>query len=266
MKKILRSIGMAFIVYLSISFIGACFEWALFIFGKTFLYELIYSFGISIGLPDLMGEYITPKSIPWVEDIETFIVFGIPLIGSLIYLIVSLRRKSLLILLCLFALPISAKEPIKAIPKGGRYAILVDFSKPSGEDRFKIYDCKSHCIIYSSVVQHGNGGGSTKEKPVFSNRIGSNCSSLGLYKITGFGRMNSFPINCFRLKGLSSTNSNAEKRGIVIHPTLSSSLPFKTHYLPLTDESHGCFGVSFETMRVIRKLYGKGIIYLYAFH
>lgn len=31
-------------------------------------------------------------------------------------------------------------------------------------------------------------------------------------------------------------------------------------------KGHGCFGVSFETMRVIRKLYGKGIIYLYAFH
>lgn len=266
MKKIIRSIGMAFIVYLSISLIGACFEWSLFIFGGTFLYELIYSFGISIGLPDLIGEYITPKSIPWVEDIETFIVFGIPLIGSLIYLVVSLRKKSLLILLCLFALPISAREPIKSIPKDGRYVILVDFSKPSGENRLKIYDCKSHYIIYSSVVQHGNGGGSTKEKPVFSNRIGSNCSSLGLYKITSFGKMKSFPVDCFRLKGLSSTNSNAEKRGIVIHPTLSSSLPFKMHYLPLTDENHGCFGVSFETMNVIRELYSKGTIYLYAFH
>lgn len=78
--------------------------------------------------------------------------------------------------------------------------------------------------------------------------------------------MKSFPVDCFRLKGLSSTNSNAEKRGIVIHPTLSSSLPFKMHYFPLTDENHGCFGVSFETMNVIRELYSKGTIYLYAFH
>lgn len=33
MEKIIRLIGKAFIVYLSISFIGACFEWSLFIFG-----------------------------------------------------------------------------------------------------------------------------------------------------------------------------------------------------------------------------------------
>lgn len=265
MKKIIRLIGKAFIVYLSISFIGACFEWSLFIFGGLRLYELIYPFGISIGLPDLLGVYGSVQSIPWVENIETFLVFGIPLISSLVYLLISLR-KSLLILLCLFALPISAKKPTQIIPKDGRYVIFVDFSKPSGEDRFKIYDCKSHSIVYSSVVQHGNGGGSTKEKPVFSNKIGSNCSSLGLYKITGFGKMKSFPVDCFRLKGLSSTNSNAEKRGIVIHPTLSSSLPFRMHYLPLTDESHGCFGVSFETMKTIRELYRKGTIYLYAFH
>lgn len=38
MKKIIRSIGMAFIVYLSISFIGAFFELSLFIlFWRDFL-------------------------------------------------------------------------------------------------------------------------------------------------------------------------------------------------------------------------------------
>lgn len=94
MKKIIRLIGKAFIVYLSISFIGACFEWSLFIFGRGLrLHELIYPFGISIGLPDIWGVYGSFQDVPWVENITTFLVFGIPLIGSLIYLLISLRKS-----------------------------------------------------------------------------------------------------------------------------------------------------------------------------
>lgn len=243
----------------------------------------VYNFGrIYLNLPAI-EEY--PESvtdglfgeIPWVKFIENCCVFGTPLIVILIGITIkniikftytaikNISKKILLLtIFCGIGLNGLASTHWKNIPSDAKYVAVIDFSQPSGTKRFSIYDIKDKHIIYRGLVQHGNGGNSTKEKPVFSNKIGSNCSSLGLYKVVGYGKMNVFPINCFRLKGLSNTNSNAEKRGIVIHPTLSASLPFKMTYLPLTDESHGCFGVSLETMNVLSDLYKKGKIYLYA--
>ena len=81
--------------------------------------------------------------------------------------------------------------------------------------------------------------------------------------------MNNYPLDCIRLDGLSQTNSNARKRGIVIHPSMTLSfIPFelKGVSLPLTPESEGCFAVSFKTFNAIKKLREKTVspIYLYA--
>lgn len=71
------------------------------------------------------------------------------------------------------------------------YAIVLDFSKSSGKHRFFVCDLKKHEIISSSLCAHGSGKGSTITKPVFSNEVGSNCSSLGHYAITGRHKMSS---------------------------------------------------------------------------
>lgn len=118
--------------------------------------------------------------------------------------------------------------------------------------------------VYSGAVLHGNGKGNTSSKPVFSNEPGSNCSSLGLYKVTGSRTMNNgYP--CLILQGLSPTNSNAETRGILIHPSLMVSLlpfEFDKACFPLTNASLGCFAVSYHTFKFIEKL--SNPIYLYA--
>ena len=118
-------------------------------------------------------------------------------------------------------------------------------------------------------MQHGNGKGNTASKPKFSNVIGSNCSSLGLYKITSKDNMHSWPgAPCFRMVGLDSTNSNAIARGILIHPSLTRTLmPFEIWGLdlPLTGESRGCFAVSCNTMYEISKRFKKNNMYLYAY-
>lgn len=155
------------------------------------------------------------------------------------------------------------------IPKDADYVCFVDFKIPSAQDRLFIYDVKEKRYIYSAHVQHGNGRGSTAKKPEFSNDIGSNCSSLGMYKITQKDKMHNIPIDCFRLRGLDRTNSNAARRGIVIHPSITCTiLPFSipNAHLPLTNESQGCFAVSIRTMRQIEKYYKKGTIYLYALY
>lgn len=145
---------------------------------------------------------------------------------------------------------------------GSSTIILVDFTRSSCSDRLFIF--KDGHPVYSGAVLHGNGKGNTPRKPVFSNEPGSKCSSLGLFKVTGKRTMsNGYP--CLTLQGLSPTNSNAEARGILIHPSkMVSLLPFELEgaCFPLTNSSQGCFAVSYHTFKVIEKL--QSPIYLYA--
>lgn len=172
---------------------------------------------------------------------------------------------------------VSSKSPnnaiidsvIERLPSDANYLCIVNFGKHSGEERFFIYNVRNNKYEYSGLVQHGNGKGNTASKPKFSNVIGSNCSSLGLYKITSKDNMHSWPgAPCFRMVGLDSTNSNAIARGILIHPSLTRTLmPFEIWGLdlPLTGESRGCFAVSCNTMYEISKRFKKNNMYLYAY-
>ena len=142
-----------------------------------------------------------------------------------------------------------------------KYAIVVDFNMPSGRHRFFVCDLKEQRIIASSLCAHGAGGGSTPTNPVFSNEVESNCSSLGHYKIMGEHKMNTSGLISFRLKGLDASNSNAERRGILIH---SAKLVSKFRYgiypfhLPLNKRiSSGCFAVDIDMMDVIQELVKK---------
>ena len=195
----------------------------------------------------------------------------------------STKRKILLGLASFLALiaynrfTVSSKSPnnaiidsvIERLPSDANYLCIVNFGKHSGEERFFIYNVRNNKYEYSGLVQHGNGKGNTASKPKFSNVIGSNCSSLGLYKITSKDNMHSWPgAPCFRMVGLDSTNSNAIARGILIHPSLTRTLmPFEIWGLdlPLTWESQGCFAVSCNTMYEISKRFKKNNMYLYAY-
>ena len=138
------------------------------------------------------------------------------------------------------------------------YAIVVDFDLHSGRHRFFVCDLKKEKIIASSLCAHGVGKGSTPRKPVFSNEVGSLCSSLGHYKITHKHRMASSGVMSFRLDGLDATNSNAHQRGILIHSAKMISyvrwgiFPF---YLPINKRiSSGCFAVDIDMMDIIDNL------------
>ena len=141
------------------------------------------------------------------------------------------------------------------------YAIVVDFGKPSGKHRFFICDLKKQQVISSSLCAHGAGKGSTVVNPVFSNEVGSNCSSLGHYKITGRHKMSSTGLLSFRLKGLDSSNSNAMKRGILIHSAKLISnyrLGIYPFHLPLDKRiSSGCFAVDIDMMDFVGDLVDK---------
>ena len=151
---------------------------------------------------------------------------------------------------------------------GEDISILVDFSLPSSRHRFFVVDNKTGQIISSSKCAHGSGGGSTASQPVFSNSPGSNCSSLGAYRLLYNDKMrnNSFP--CIRLKGLEATNSNAFARGIVIHegPVITDDITLGMTIPVSSLISQGCFTISSETFRVLQEsVDNKKTIYLYAF-
>lgn len=93
------------------------------------------------------------------------------------------------------------------------YAFLVDMKLPSGSNRFSVYDLKKDSVLKSGLVTHGYG--SNDHSISFSNVPGSNCTSLGKYKI-GKPYKGRFGL-AYKLYGLDSSNSNAINRHVVLH-------------------------------------------------
>lgn len=135
-----------------------------------------------------------------------------------------------------------------------QYYILVDFSIPSGQKRFFIYDLQQGKQVMSSYCMHGSGKGNTDAKPKFSNDIGSGCSSLGRYVMVGRG--SSKFKNCVRLRGLDKSNYLAETRGILIHAAGKvNRFSGKKDYIPIGNESLGCFVVSSACVQKVMDIY-----------
>ena len=151
------------------------------------------------------------------------------------------------------------------------YAVVVDFSVPSGKARFFLCDLRNNKIVASSLCSHGVGKGSTMSKPVFSNVKGSKCSSIGHYVIKDRHIMKSTGLSSFKLYGLDSTNSNAMSRGILIHSSkvvTLFSLGVYPFYLPLDSRiSSGCFAVDVDMMDLLGVVLSneKNPILLYAY-
>lgn len=81
--------------------------------------------------------------------------------------------------------------------------------------RFYVVNPDSQKLLKSFLVAHGSGGGSTVNRPVFSNTPGSLCTSLGRYKIGE--KYNGNFGESYRLHGLDRTNNKAFERAIVFH-------------------------------------------------
>ena len=97
-----------------------------------------------------------------------------------------------------------------------KYLSVIDFSKSSKYKRFFIVDLNTG-KVWAIRTSHGKGSDANHDgiAEKFSNVSGSNASSLGMYKTAEtyngkYGRS-------LRLDGLSSTNSNARARAVVIH-------------------------------------------------
>ncbi len=87
------------------------------------------------------------------------------------------------------------------------YALFVDYSIPSGTPRLFVWDFHQKKIVASTYVMHGPGGGSTAERPVFSNKPGSECSALGRFLVTK--EHGNTLKRSFRIKGMDLDNQSA---------------------------------------------------------
>jgi len=97
-----------------------------------------------------------------------------------------------------------------------KYAFIINMGMRSNTKRFFIVNLKSMCVESSGLVAHGKGDGlKFNGGRQYSNDEGSNCTSLGKYKI-GSSYQGFFGL-AFKLDGLEASNSNAMDRNIVLH-------------------------------------------------
>jgi hypothetical protein len=137
---------------------------------------------------------------------------------------------------------------------------VVDFSKPSNEERFFVVDLASGNVEAHRVC-HGRGSDPDHSGFVerFSNNFGSYASSNGAYTTADYydGKYGL----SMKVRGLDWSNYNAEPRAIVIHNAWYA----EDDMIPLHGKlgrSEGCFAMSREGQyQVMRRLAGGRMIY-----
>ena len=137
---------------------------------------------------------------------------------------------------------------------------IVDFTKPSDEERFFVVDLASG-NVEAHRVAHGRGSDPDHSGFVerFSNDFGSYASSNGAY-VTGDYYDGKYGLS-MKVRGLDWSNSNAEPRAIVIHNAWYA----EDDMIPLHGKLgryEGCFAMSrAKQYKVMRKLAGGRMIY-----
>ena len=122
------------------------------------------------------------------------------------------------------------------------YALFVDYGIPSGTPRLFVWDFQQQKI--------------TAERPVFSNKPGSQCSSLGRFLVTKEhgNRLK----RSFRIKGMDMDNQSAYARGLMIHKSGWVDSHCWMRYIPLHRVScQGCVTVSSRGMNYLWSLVNK---------
>lgn len=137
------------------------------------------------------------------------------------------------------------------------HAVLIDFGRHSGKNRFFVWNFKENRVEIESLVAHGYGNTgfeSSNQEIVFSNVPNSYTSSLGKYKL-GARAPSKWGINIhYKMHGLEPTNDKAYERYIVLHSF--EHVPEEEQYpayLPM-GFSQGCPVIDNGTMREVDAL------------
>lgn len=144
----------------------------------------------------------------------------------------------------------------KANIKNKAVLSVLDFSQSSTKKRFYIINMTTGSV-WNLHVAHGKGSDSNHDgyAEKFSNVEGSQASSVGIYKTAEtYQGSNGYSL---KLDGLSSTNSNARDRAIVVH-----GASYVQDSNVIQGRSWGCPAVSTDNHRkVIDTIKGGSIIW-----
>lgn len=112
-------------------------------------------------------------------------------------------------------LALIAYKNAKASGIGNNILTIVDYSMPSTSRRLWVIDMNTKKVLFNTLVAHGKNSGDNFATK-FSNRHGSNMSSLGVF-VTGDTYKGNYG-NSLNIFGLEDKfNSNAHARRIVFH-------------------------------------------------
>jgi hypothetical protein len=137
---------------------------------------------------------------------------------------------------------------------------VVDFSKPSSEERFYVVDLMNG-TVEAHRVAHGRGSDPDHSGFVerFSNEFRSYATSNGAY-VTGDYYDGKYGLS-MKVRGLDWSNYNAEPRAIVIHNAWYA----EDDMIPIHGKlgrSEGCFAMSRQSQYdVMRRIAGGRMIY-----
>lgn len=160
-------------------------------------------------------------------------------------------------------------EPMEALiayraahgePAAARYWAIADFNLHSATPRLFIFDSRTRSVK-SYLCAHGQGSeGPTDDgrASVFSNKPGSNATSLGIYRCSEtYSGKHGYSM---RLDGLESTNSNARDRAVVVHGAIYVSPEFALQHGRI-GRSDGCLAVENRCVtEVVNALTGGSLV------
>lgn len=138
---------------------------------------------------------------------------------------------------------------------------VIDYSRPSSQERLWVFDLTTRELIYEELVAHGQGTGANLATK-FSNDNESHQTSLGLFVTdTTYVGKNGYSL---RLDGLDKGyNDRARERAIVMHgaPYVSKAFVKANGRL---GRSWGCPAVSDAVARaLIDRVKGGGLVFAY---
>lgn len=139
--------------------------------------------------------------------------------------------------------------------KNRNYITVIDYKQHSGKKRMYLININTG-EVWNTYTSHGKGSDTNRDGIAerFSNVSGSNASSLG-YFLTGETYYGQHGLS-LRMDGLSSSNSNARSRAIVIH-----GAKYVTNSPVMQGRSWGCPAVAMEFRdRVVQLLKGGSLI------
>ena len=139
--------------------------------------------------------------------------------------------------------------------------VIVDYTKPSTEERLFVVDLEKKQLLISSLVTHGRGTGDLYATK-FSNKNNSYSTSSGFY-LTG-NIYNGKHGESLVLYGLEKgKNDNAQKRTIVIHSAYYANKNFAEKYGRL-GRSKGCLALPTDlNAKIIHLISGGVVLYVH---